>query len=149
MTSRLALVAVAAVGLMTGCGELLDPDDEEVVAAILVPTGGPLDTIRISVPDTVTVHKSFPVTIRTYHGCLLKEGRTQIDIGDLRATIVPYQHYFGPGNCPDFLAERDRTVYVRFKLRGVGSVMVVGLGAIKHPGEQADTIRVVRTVVVN
>ncbi|WP_419167878.1 hypothetical protein [Candidatus Palauibacter sp.] len=141
----LALIVVTAVGFMVGCSDLFDPDDE-VVAAIVIPTG--VDTIRISVPDTVTVWKSFPVTIRTYHGCLLEKGRTQVDIRDLRATIVPYQRYFGPGNCPDFLAECDRTVYVRFKSRGLGSVTVIGLGAIKHPGEQTDTIRVVRTVVV-
>ncbi|WP_420635044.1 hypothetical protein [Candidatus Palauibacter sp.] len=145
---RIALPAVLAAGLMIGCGDLFGPDDEVVAAIVLARGGWTYDTVAVETPDTVNVNQSFPVMIQTYHGCLLEEGRTQIDIRVLRATIIPYKRYFGPGNCPDYLFVPTRTVYMRFKSRGIGTVTVIGLTAIKYPGEQADTIRVARTVVV-
>ncbi|WP_423928229.1 hypothetical protein [Candidatus Palauibacter sp.] len=150
--NRIVAIALAA-GLTAGCGELFRPGDEEVMAALVMAgSGWPYDTSAVTTPDTVNVNELFPVTVQTYHTCLLEEGRTRIDVDGLHATITPYKRYFGPGSCPDFLAAPIRTVDLHFAAPGIARVTVVGLDGIRYPYEQrenpANVIHVSRKVVV-
>lgn len=150
--NRIVAIALAA-GLTTGCGELFTPDDEEVMAALVMAGAGwPYDTVAVTTPDTVHVNELFPVTVQTYHICLLEEGGTRIDVDGLHTTITPYKRYFGPGSCPDFLATPTRTVNLHFDAPGIARVTVVGLDGIRYPQEQdenpANVIYVSRKIVV-
>ena len=152
------MVAGLAFGSTTGCEAVFSGEEEgEVMATIDFSHGHPSpDTAVVRTLDTVGVRQSFPVTIRTYSGCLLEEGRTQIDVDGLRAEVTPFMRTMPgtmPGvSCPDFLRITDRIAYLRFTSPGVGTVTVFGLNDITYPARgsnrQADTIRVERTVVV-
>ncbi|WP_420462465.1 hypothetical protein [Candidatus Palauibacter sp.] len=142
------LVAVTAAGLLIACGDSLGPNNDEVVAALTFEVIEEFDTPEVFVPDTVRMHQQFPVVIRTYHGCRLEEGRSAVETDGLRATIIPYKSFLPSPNCPDFLAVPRRYVYMQFDERGLGTVTVIGLSTIRYPGEQADTILVMRRVVV-
>lgn len=143
------LLAVAAAGLLIACGDSLGPNNDEVVAALTFDVSEEFDTPEVFVPDTVRVGQPFSVAITTYHICRLEEGRTAVDVDGLHATVIPYNRFLGPSpSCADFLAIRQRDVDVQFDERGLGTVTVIGLSAIRYPGEQADTIRVRRRVVV-
>lgn len=139
---------IVAISLLVSCGIPLGPGDDEVVAALQHDASDEF-TIQILVPDTVHVHRSFPVSLTTYHGCRLEEGRTAMVVVGLQAMIVPYKRFLGSSvNCADFIAAPRRRVDMQFDETGIGTVTVVGLRSAKYPGEQADTIRVSRSVVV-
>ncbi|WP_419948957.1 hypothetical protein [Candidatus Palauibacter sp.] len=140
------LIAVAAAGLFIACGDPFGPGNDEVVAALMTDgEPGP----QVFLPDTVRAGQPFAVAITTYHICRLEEGRTAVDIDGLHAMVVPYNRFLGPSpTCADFIAIRERAVEMQFDERGPGTVTVIGLSAIRYPGEQADTIRVTRGVVV-
>lgn len=150
---RWMMVAVLTAGFTTGCETVFSGEEGEVMATIDFSRGGPSpDTIVVRAPDTIGVRQSFPVTIRTYSGCLLDDGRTQIDVRGLRAEVTPFMRTIPGRNCADFLRVKDRVVHTRFTSRGVGTVTVFGLNDITYPSfgsdSRADTIRVERTVVV-
>lgn len=150
-------MALLAAGFATGCETIFSGEEEgEVMATIDFSRGAPSpDTVVVLVPDTVGAGQSFPVTIRTYYGCLLEEGRTQIDVHGPRLDVTPYMRTISRKTgeiCPDFLGIADRIVHLRFTSSGVGTVTVFGLNDITYPSfgsaRQADTIRVERSVVV-
>ena len=148
---RWMMVAVLTACFTTGCEALFSGEEEgEVMATIDFSRGGlSPDTIMVRAPDTIGVSQSFPVTIRTYYGCLLEEGRTRIDVRSLRAEVTPFMRTIPGRNCATGLRAKDRTVHMRFTSRGVGTVTVFGLNDITYPSfGSADTIRVERTVVV-
>ena len=138
---------VAAASLWVGCGDSLGPSDAEVVGALM--HASEEFGVRVVIPDTVYVGETFRVDITTYHGCWLGEGRTAVAVDHLRATVIPYKRFLGhrPA-CPDIVFSPRRTVNVQFDEPGLGVITVVGLSRIRFPGEQADTLRVVREVLV-
>ncbi len=148
------VMAVLAAGFATGCEAVFSGEGEgEVMATIDFSRGAPSsDTAVVRAPETVGVRQSFPVTIRTYSGCLLEEGRTQIDVRGLTAEVTPFMRTIPGVNCPGFLRITDRIVHLRFTSPGVGAVTVFGLNDITYPSfgsnRQADTVRVERSVVV-
>ena len=94
----------------------------------------------IMMPDSVNATERFPVSVRTYRECRRSEGRTDVAIWGLEATITPYTRV--GQNCPDVLRVSDQTVQIRFEARGTAQVVVFGLNTF------TDTLRVERTVVV-
>lgn len=148
------IAAVFAAGFATGCEAVFSGEESgEVMATIDFSGGAPSpDTAVVRAPDTVGVRQSFPVTVRTYYGCLLEEGRTQIEVNGLSAEVTPFMRTIPGVNCPDFLRATDRIAYLRFASPGVGTVTVFGLNDITYPSfgssRRADTIHVERTVVV-
>ena len=146
------LLVIVGGSVVVGCGDLLGPDDEVMAAIVLAEYGSPENVPDVRAPDTVSVDQWFQVQIQTYRGCLLEDGRTDLELRGLRAEISPYMRYFGPGNCPDVLHAPIRTVNLRFASSGLASVRVVGLDAIRFPGEQeqdpANEVHVVRHVMV-
>ena len=148
------IVAVLAIGFATGCEAVFSGEGGgEVMATIDFSRGYPSpDTAAVRAPDTVGVRQSFPVTMRTYSGCLLEEGRTKSEVNGLSAEVTPFMRTVPGVNCPDFLRVTDRIAYLRFTSRGVGTVTVFGLNDITYPSfgstRRADTIHVKRTVVV-
>jgi len=148
------MAAVFAAGIATGCEAVFSgAESGEVMATIDFSRGAPSpDTAVVRAPDTVGVRQAFPVTMRTYSGCLLEEGRTQIEVNGLNAEVTPFMRTIPGVNCPDFLRVTDRIAHLRFTSPGVGTVTVFGLNDITYPSfgsrRQADTIRVERTVVV-
>lgn len=146
------LLAIIAGSVVVGCANLLGPDDDVMAAIVLAEYGWPENVPDVRAPDTVSVGQWFQVQIQTYRGCLLEDGRTDLELRNLRAVIIPYMRYTGPGNCPDVLHGPIRTVRLRFTSSGQASVKVVGLDAIRFPGQQkqnpANEVRVVRQITV-
>ena len=149
---RVALLVIVTGSIVVGCGDLVGPDDEVMAAIVLAEYHWPENVPDVRTPDTVSVDQWFQVEIQTYRGCLLEDGRTDLELRDLRADIIPYMRYFGPGNCPDVLRAPIRTVNLRFTSPGPASVRIIGLDAIRFPGQQAQNpaneVYVVRQVMV-
>ncbi len=147
MIQRCALTLTAA-GLMAGCGGVVssEPQRGEIVGAIY----GDMESV-VSVPDTVRVDQSFPVSIRTFFGCNVEPGRTETETTRLHATITPYMNWRYSSSCPDHGIGNDlRQIYVRFDRAGTGEITVTGLDRISWPPHEppGDTVRVYRTVRV-
>lgn len=149
---NVVLLVIVAGAIVIGCGDLFGPDDEVMAAIVLAEYGWPENVPDVRAPDTVFVDQWFQVQIQTYRGCLLEDGRTDLELRNLRAEIIPYMRYIGPGNCPDVLHGPIRTVRLRFSSSGLASVKVVGLDAIRFPSQQeqnpANEVRVVRQIMV-
>ena len=134
-------MTLAAAGfVLAACGAISGPSASEIVATIQMDRMDFEGPIVIMMPDTVDATERFAVSVRTYRQCRRSEGRTDVAIWGLEATITPYTRV--GLNCPDVLRVSNQTTHIRLEARGTAQVVVVGLSNF------ADTLRVERTVVV-
>ena len=134
------MMMVAAGLVLVACSSIPGPSASEIVATIQMHLADMEGPMVIMMPDTVNATELFPVSVRTYRQCRRSEGRTDVAIWGLEATITPYTRV--GQHCPDVLRVSDQTVQIRFEARGTAQVVVVGLNNF------TDTLRVERTVVV-
>jgi len=124
---RQRLVALAAVAVLHGCG-ILGLGEEETLGVIQFYG----DTTVVYLPASAMVDSAFSVRFHTFGGGCVSAGRTDMELEEGRATLIPIDKDSGANLCTDELRFLQHEAQVRF--RSPGSATVVLQGASEPDG---------------
>jgi hypothetical protein len=120
ITTSALIVAVVA---LCSCDGLFEHDGERSQVGAISFYSEP---VTVEAPDTVAVNQPFAVLVRTYGNGCVSQGRTQLVLNGLQATVTPYDVHDGGDICPDILRMFDHEVTLTFEEAGVGVVTFRG-----------------------
>ncbi len=103
------------------------------------------DTVRITLPDTVSANVAANISVLTHGGGCISQGETRVSVDGLLAVIEPFDSIVVGDDlvCTLELRVFTHTVLLQFGQTGIATARVIG---IREPG--GDTISVDRTFVV-
>jgi len=88
------------------------------------------DSPRIEVPAEVMARQEVQISVQTYGGGCVRGGRTEVEFGDHKILVRPFDIHVNPGPnvfCTDILQFFDHSVTVEFDAIGPHTVEVMGL----------------------
>lgn len=98
MTMR-SLLVLSAIGLLTGCGWVVGPEEGTRLGVISFYD----DPVVISLPEVVAPGIPFEVTVLTYGGGCVSAGETEVEVLGSTVDITPRDVHTGHNVCTDIL----------------------------------------------
>lgn len=132
------LVLLAACGLVDLDGGVQEEPRVGVIA------GFHTDDPRVDVPDSVQVATPFPVTMRTYGNGCVRRGGVEVEAGEDRVTLTPWDYVRFGETCSDELQTFEHEVVMQVEVAREVQVVVRG---VRHP--DGVSIEVEHIVVVH